>query len=282
MLHRLSSGPLTATIDSRGAQLTSLTHDGVEYIWGAVDPWNWSAPVLFPIISGLPGDTLVHEGRDYTIPSHGFARRTEWAAIGEGHFELVASPVTREQYPFDFRLIMRFTLGDELTVTHTVVNEGTETLPYLLGAHPAFLWPLPGAQPGADHVVSWRSGGETMRQAVQGLRAGRIPSPASPGRLILDRAFFAEDALLFDDLDPREVEYTAAGAATLRLRYNDFSRLGIWSKPNFGDFVCLEPWTGYPAPQGFSGDIVELPEAELLAVGDQREYSYSIAIEGAR
>lgn len=282
MLHHLSAGHLTATVDSLGAQLTSLTHDGVEYLWGASEPWRWSAPVLFPIISGLPGDTLVHDGAEYPIPSHGFARRTEWEATENGRFELAASPATRAQYPFDFRLIMQFELDDELTITHTVVNEGDEPLPYLLGGHPAFRWPLDGAEPGADHTVTWGSGGETMRQAVQGLRAGRIASPAVDGRLVLDRAYFAEDALLFDDLVPKQVEYSAPGAGTVRLRYDDFTRLGVWSKPSAGDFVCLEPWTGYPAPQGFAGDIVELPEATLLSIGEQREYRYSISIEGAR
>ena len=281
MLHSLGSGRLTATVDSLGAQLRSLALDGVDYLWNAGDPWNYSAPILFPIISALPDDTLVHNGAGYAIPSHGFARRTEWNPLGDGRFELAASDATRAQYPFEFRLVVEYTLDDALTVTHTVTNEGDEPLPFLLGGHPAFRWPLPGATADAEHSVSWQSGGTTMRQAVHGLRAGRIPSPAVGGRLVLDRSYFAEDALLFDDLSPREVTYTAPGAGAVTMRYDDFSRLGIWSKPQSGDFVCLEPWTGYPAPQGFAGDIVELPEATLLAVGEQREFSYSVSIEGA-
>lgn len=281
MLHSVGAGRLTAAIDSRGAQLRSLALDGIEYLWSADDPWNWSAPVLFPIISGLPDDTLAHNGVPYPIPSHGFARRTEWSFLGDGRFELTASDATREQYPFDFRLIIQFTVDDALTVTHTVINEGTEPLPFLLGAHPAFRWPLPGARADAQHSVSWESGGQTMRQAVKGLRPGRIASPAVDGRLVLDRSYFAEDALLFDDLSPREVAYSAEGAATITMRYSDFSRLGIWSKPHSGDFVCLEPWSGYPAPQGFDGDIVDLPEATLLPAGEQQEFSYSVSIEGA-
>jgi hypothetical protein len=39
------------------------------------------------------------------------------------------------------------------------------------------------------------------------------------------------------------VNVAAPGAATVTMRYDDFSRLGIWSKPHAGDFVCLEPWT---------------------------------------
>jgi len=278
-LHTVGDGSLTAQIDSLGAQLRSLQLDGVEYLWGAGDPWNWSAPVLFPLISGLPGDELQHDGQRYPIPSHGFARRTEWAVLDDGRFELAASAETRAQYPFEFRLQLEFAVTDRLTVTHAVHNDGDEPLPYLLGGHPAFRWPLPGAT--GEHQVTWARGGETMRQAVNGLRPGRIPSPAVEGHLTLQKQFFAEDALLFDDLSPRAVTYTAPGAARLTLRYDDFTVLGIWSKSQGADFVCLEPWSGYPAPQGFDGDVTTLPGIELLPSGETRTVSYSIQIEGA-
>ena len=278
-LHSVGTGRLTATVDSAGAQLRSLKFDGVEYLWNAGDPWNWSAPVLFPIISGLPGGELQHAGQRFPIPSHGFARHSEWAVMGDGLFELAASEATRAQYPFDFRLQLEFAVADRLTVTHTVRNEGTEPLPYLLGGHPAFRWPLPGAI--GEHTVTWSQGGETMRQAVGGLRPGRIPSPAVDGRLVLQKPYFAEDALLFDDLEPRAVSYSAPGAARVTMHYDDFAVLGIWSKAQGADFVCLEPWTGYPAPQGFDDDISTLPGIELLAAGAERQYRYSVTIEGA-
>ena len=278
-LHSFGSGRLVAQVDSLGAQLRSLRWNGTEHLWNAADPWNWSAPVLFPIISGLPGDELQHNDERYSMPSHGFARRTEWAVLDDGRFELAASEATRAQYPFEFRLQLEFTVTDHLTVTHTVHNDGDEPLPYLLGGHPAFRWPLPGAT--GEHEVSWTRGGETMRQAVNGLRPGRIPSPAVDGRLVLQMQYFAEDALLFDDLSPKQVTYTAPGAARLTMRYDDFAVLGIWSKSQGADFVCLEPWSGYPAPQGFDGDITTLPGIELLPVGEARTVSYSIAIEGA-
>ena len=278
-MHTIGNGRLIAQIDSLGAQLHSLQLDGTEYLWGAGDPWNWSAPVLFPLISGLPGDELQHNGQRYAIPSHGFARRTQWAVTGPARFELAATDATRAQYPFEFRLEVEFSVTDRLTVTHTVHNDGDEPLPYLLGGHPAFVWPLPGAT--GDHEVTWQQGGETMRQAVGGLRPGRIPSPAIDGRLVLQKHYFAEDALLFDDLSPKAVSYTAPGAARLTMSYDDFAVLGIWSKSQGADFVCLEPWTGYPAPQGFDDDITDLPGIELLPVGESRTVGYSIAIEGA-
>ena len=277
-IHSVGDGRLRATVDSFGAQLRSLTLDGTEYLWQAGDPWHYSAPVLFPIISGLPGDELQHEGERYGIPSHGFARRTEWAVTGPARFELGSSEATRAQYPFEFRLELEFAITDALTVTHTVHNDGDEPLPYLLGGHPAFVWPLPGAT--GEHTVEWGSGGESLRQAVKGLRPGRIPSPSVDGVLTLQKSLFAEDALLYDDLSPRAVSYTAPGAGRVTMRYDDFAVLGIWSTAEGAPFVCLEPWTGYPAPQGFDGAITTLPGIELLPPGESRNHTYSIAIEG--
>lgn len=270
---------LAASIDSFGAQLRSLRYHGVEYLWNAGEAWGYSSPVLFPIISALPGDTLQHEGTSYTIPSHGFARRSEWSPAGLGTFELTANDVTRAQYPFEFHLTAQYTVETQLGVTYTVANRGDGPMPFLLGGHPAFRWPLPGATPNAAHEVRWTSGGDSMRQAVHGLRPGRIDSPAVDGRLVLDRAQFAEDAMLFDDIEPRAVTYTASGAARITLEYADYPRLGIWSKPVEGDFVCLEPWSGYPATADFEGDLLDLPEATVLAPGESRQYRYSVTIE---
>lgn len=282
---RIAFGRVAAEIDANGAQLRSLTVDDIEYLWAATEPWLWSAPVLFPIISGLPNDELIHGGMRYPIVSHGFARRSLFTLERQEsslvRFSLSESPSTLASYPYRFLLQLAFELGDNtLTVTHTVTNTGDEVLPFMLGGHPAFRWPLPGADSADNHTVSWMHGGETMRQAVGGLRPGRIPSPAVDGRVRLERSQFAEDAMLFDDLQPREVTYSAPNTARVILRYDDFRRLGIWSKREHAEFVCLEPWSGYPAPQGFDGEFSELPEVTALEPGDNKILTYSITIEG--
>lgn len=280
----IGTGALTVGIDSLGAQLGSVSLGGTELLWQREAPWGYSAPVLFPIISTLPGDELLHDGRRYPIKSHGIARISEFELIASdanaATFVLRSSESTRAAYPFDFELQIAFTVAETLlTVAHRVVNTGTEHLPFLIGAHPAFLWPLPGATAGADHTVSWQTGGSTMRQAVNGLLPDRFPSPAVDGTLVLRREQFALDAMLFDDLVPRAASYTADGAPRITMHFGDFGRFGIWSKAQGGDFVCLEPWSGYPATADFDGDIVDLPEAELLIAGEHRTFTYSLEIQ---
>ena len=70
----ISNEFLTATFSELGAELKSLKCEGKEYIWHD-DPafWSGSAPVLFPICSGLKDDEFIFEGKTYSIPKHGFA-----------------------------------------------------------------------------------------------------------------------------------------------------------------------------------------------------------------
>jgi len=282
----ISTGSLSVGIDSLGAQLGSVAFEGTELLWQRADPWNYSAPVLFPIISKLPDGTLHHNGEQYPIASHGVARTAEFELVRSepdaATFLLRANESTRSAYPFDFDLFLGFSvLGSRLTVNHLVVNTGAEPLPFLLGGHPAFQWPLPGAAAGADHTVIWGTGGSTMRQAVNGLLPDRLDSPAVDGRLVLAKEQFARDALLFDDLVPRIATYTAEGAPSITMHFGDFPRFGIWSKSEGADFICLEPWSGYPATADFTGDIIDLPEIELLAPGESRDFSYILEIEAS-
>ena len=280
----IGTGRLRAAFESRGAQLRSLRLDGTELLWQAEDPWHYSAPVLFPLISKLPDNRLVHAGRTHDIPSHGVARTAEWESIDHApdtaSYVLRSSAETREAFPFDFVLLLEARVsGSSLELAYTVTNTGDETLPFLLGGHPAFHWPLPGAVADAPHTVTWGSGGSTMRQAVNGLRPGRLDSPVVDGELVLRRGYFAEDALLFDDIEPRVATYSAPGAASVTLHYADYPVLGVWSKR--GDdaaFVCLEPWSGYPATADFAGDIIDLPGAELLAPETSRTFRHTIEI----
>lgn len=66
---------MSATIALQGAELASVKgQDGAELLWQGGPEWPRRAPVLFPIVGRLAGDTLRHGGRTYRMTQHGFAR----------------------------------------------------------------------------------------------------------------------------------------------------------------------------------------------------------------
>lgn len=150
----IASEELTARINPLGAELWSLTDAaGAEYMTDA-DPAFWSghAPFLFPIVGALSGDTLRLDGREFSMPKHGFARRSAFAPVhaegAEARFRLTDSPATREVYPFGFVLEVAYRIdGMTLHTEVSVFNPNAEALPFSFGFHPAFAWPLPGGFP---------------------------------------------------------------------------------------------------------------------------------------
>ena len=147
----IQNGELSASIDSKGAQLMSLALAGSEYLWQG-DPRWWAkrAPILFPIVGSLRGGCAVSTQGEISLGRHGFARDVEHEVVAQDEssvtFEIRDTPQTREKFPYAFRLNMTYALTGEASLTQTfrVENTGDVTLPFSVGGHPAFNVPAPG------------------------------------------------------------------------------------------------------------------------------------------
>ena len=81
MIYKIENEFLTCEIKSMGAELHSLKSkdNGKEYIWyGREEIWYGQAPILFPVIGQLNSDRYFYEGKAYSLPKHGFARKLEF------------------------------------------------------------------------------------------------------------------------------------------------------------------------------------------------------------
>ena len=282
----LRHGDYEAELNPLGAELARFRWRGLDLLWDG-DPrwWGRRAPVLFPIVGRLNGDTLRHEGRAHRVPQHGFARDLPWEALEAddsfAFLRLRDSEATRESYPFAFELTQRAELSEAgLRADFTLTNPGAEELIACLGVHPAFRWPLPGGRR-EEHRLEFESEEpEPMRRLMEGLLcAAPQASPLTTSPLPLNDALFAEDALIFDRLRSRRLRYTAPGAPVVELAW-DFPHFGIWTKPG-APFLCLEPWQGFADPEGFDGEFRDKPGTVRLAPGESRRWSYCIAAREA-
>ncbi|MBF7010068.1 aldose 1-epimerase family protein [Novosphingobium resinovorum] len=287
----ISSGDLTARINPLGAELWSLTDSfGREYMTDA-DPafWTGHAPLLFPIVGALNGDTYRLDGEEYGLPRHGFARKSVFEVLEAGTdralFRLTDSPETRAVYPFAFMLEMAFRLeGTALFTEARVINSGDASLPFSLGFHPGFAWPLPGGATKADHVVAFEQPEPQPIRRIDGPTGLLLPEPvASPveGHILpLDAALFEEDAVIWDRLSSRALTYGAPGGTQLAIAFPDTPMLGIWQKPGAA-YLCIEPWQGHADPLGFAGDFREKPGVITLAPGEARSFRMDVAVLSA-
>jgi galactose mutarotase-like enzyme len=278
----LEDARLRAAISPHGAELQSLTPAGGEDVmWGAGPEWPRHSPLLFPIVGRLEGEALLHEGRVYQMPKHGFARDSAFRVAAQDAascvLDLRDTPATRAVYPFAFTLALTYRIHDgALTIDYAVANPGPEPLPFSLGAHPAFRWPL-GDAPKTAHALAFeREETAPVRRLVgEKLGPGR-PTPVEGRTLRLREDLFAEDALVFDHVNSRSVTYGAPGGPSVRVSWSGFRELGVWMKPG-ADFLCIEPWRGYDTPVEFDGPFVDKPGVVTLAPGGTARFGLTIA-----
>lgn len=287
--HRIASGRLAATVDSAGAELVGLEEAGAgELLWRAGPEWPRHAPVLFPIVGRLTNDALRHGGATYRVTQHGFARDMPfaWTERGATRAALVLEDdaATRALYPFAFRLEMSFEIADDaLTVASRVVNPGRDVLPFCIGAHPGFRWPLVDGVAKAAHVVMFETQETGARRTVEGGLLGPDgPLPFDGRTLPLSEALFARDALVMPGLASRSVRYAALSPEgeelkALTVSWRCYEDLGIWSAPGGAPFLCVEPWRGMASSVGWDGAFLDKPGVVRLAPGEAMEFAWRVA-----
>jgi galactose mutarotase-like enzyme len=257
-----------AKISETGAELKSLANllTGQEHIWHG-DPawWNGSAPVLFPVIGGRKDGAYTYEGKKYTLPSHGFARGSEFSITRAGadsaELILCSSPKTRENYPFDFSLKVSFALERAgIGIRYEVTNTGPARMYFSIGSHPAFVVPFAGGALENYYVLFEREECIERWFFKDGMVvAGKTEDVLQNSRVLgLTRSMFDEGIMIFKR--PASREFAIANSRNthaVRVVTEGVPYLGIWSKPGGAPFLCIEPWHGIPDMSDASGDLVE-------------------------
>jgi galactose mutarotase-like enzyme len=285
--HTIRNDQIAATIKRHGAELCSLkTAAGAELIWGAGPEWPRHSPLLFPIVGRLKNDALHHRGVTYPMGQHGLARDHDfdWIARNDKSCALVLTDndETRKRYPFAFRLSVAFALeGSDLDISFEVTNSGSEVLPASIGAHPAFSWPLLPTLAKEEYALTFSDDEPAPVRRLRGglMRATPESNPVQGRTLALSERLFEDDAIIFDQLKSTEVSYAAKTGPSIRVSWNGFPQLGVWSKLGT-TLLCIEPWCGFASPEEFDGEFSDKPGLMHLAPGAQRTFNYRISVGG--
>ena len=260
MILTISNKNLTATINTIGAELVTLEKNGRNYIWQVDETfWNKTSPVLFPIVGKLINDSYTFNGKKYTLPRHGFARNMEFSIDKRSEhqviFKLNETEITKANYPFDFKLFLAYTLMDnELVIEYFVRNQSEDILPFSIGAHPAFVisenfenYSLQFNKEDVfetHHLENERFNGKTTLVETEN------------NAISLNYALFEKDALVFKHLKSNEVVLKHKNKNILKVNFDNFPYLGIWTKCN-APFLCMEPWCGLADSEKHNGDFLE-------------------------
>jgi galactose mutarotase-like enzyme len=278
----ISNSNLTAQINHFGAELFSLKNSqNKEYIWeGNPAFWGKHSPILFPIVGTLKNNCFHYKESEYHLSRHGFARDVEFELIEKSEnsatFSLTSSEDSRKVYPFDFELQICYSLEEnELNIGYKVINKNDSIMPFSIGAHPAFALPKPFESYALlfEHneiLTSYELENDLLSDYFSTIKMINNQVP-------LNYSLFEKDALIFKKLESKSITILENQNPLLRVRFDNFPNLGIWTKSN-SPFLCIEPWLGYSDIVHSTGNILEKEGIQLLEPKKSLECNFNIEI----
>ena len=289
-IYTLQNQELTAQFASRGAELKSLKDNrtGQEYMWcGDAAYWGRTSPVLFPLVGACKNNEYTHQGKQYSMSQHGFARDMEFSLLTQTGdslwFGLSETEETLAKYPFAVRLELGYRLeGRSLTVLWRVKNPGRETLYFSIGGHPAFNCPLKPGERQTDYSLLFDAKDKLVSRVLEpwGVTDERREFSLADGRLPITADLFDRDALIVEDHQAHRVSLVRPEGETYLTVEFEATLFGIWSpKGKQAPFVCIEPWYGRADHMDFQGELCEREWGNRLEPEETFEAIYRIVVE---
>ena len=133
----LKNDRVCLTVSDFGAEMTSLTLDGFEYLWSPDERYyNRTSPCLFPITGRFMDGFYTHNGKQYPMQLNGIAMEKTFTVTyyseTELTLELREDEYTLSVYPYPFTLVMNYRLdGQKLHITYTVTNRSDEPMEFI-------------------------------------------------------------------------------------------------------------------------------------------------------
>ena len=296
MNYQIKNSHITAQINSFGAQLNSLkkaddkSDKNLEYIWQANPQyWNRHAPILFPIVGRLKDDEYFYKEKTYKMTQHGFARDCDFELVKKEDdylkFRLCNSEKSLEIYPFLFELDISYELiENKLVISYEVKNKTNGEMYFSIGAHPAFNWPLNSNENNEtknDAFFEFDNISKTKRYFLndKGLVYDNSDLEILENKIPLSEELFKDDALVFNDLSIKTVAFkNTKNNKYIKLDFDKFPYLGLWSKPSGAPFLCIEPWIGVADSFDSSKKLEEKAGMIKLEIDEVFTSFYSIEI----
>jgi len=251
---------LTVGINTFGSEISYIKGSGgTEFLWnGDETVWSGRAPVLFPICGGLKDDTYTFEGKKYSLPKHGFGRKSEFEGkiinSLKAEFVLKSNEETLKNYPFEFCLKITFELeGNKLKVLNEVENLSDKAMYFSIGAHEGYACPE-GIE---EYYIDFERNVTLKSFILDGnlLEENSVMILENESCLPLKYDYFAVDALVFKNVEFKKATLRhKKSSKAVTVEFGESEYFLLWTKPGAG-YICLEPWNGIQDIVGSGYDI---------------------------
>ena len=297
MIIEVKSDQLTVQFITLGGALSSIKdRDGIEYLWqGDATYWSGQAPVLFPICGSLREDTAFYSHADGTetkgsIPRHGLVRKNEFELVNQTEnsvtFAIEDDENTYQNYPYHFRLEITYLVtGKTVRTQYKIFNKETsKVMPFFIGGHPGFNCLLLDDEVYEDYYLEFEKE-ETCSVPRPFPETGlldfqdRSPWLVSQKEVDLSYDLFSVDAVTLDELQSRTIALRSRKHDKgLKVNFQEFPNLIIWSTLNKGPFIALEPWSGLSTSLEEGDHLEDKKNVRLLEPGQVDQIGFDIEI----
>lgn len=285
-MHILQNEHLIIESKNSGAELTRIfcKKQNKEILWsGDSKYWGRQSPILFPIVGKLKDNTTIIEDCTYTMGQHGFARDLDFELIqADNHsvsYRLVSSETTHSLYPYDFELLIKYTLIDsEVRIDWNVVNKDSKEMYFSIGAHPAFN--IDNSL--SDYCLEFKSKDNISQITLNGPYSDKDFVLEKLNTLLLNPDLFSNDALIYTNIDKVTIKNNK-DESFVNVNFTDFPLVGIWT-PYYKDsnstapFLCIEPWYGLADSVDSDGQYKNKKYINKLDPSECFSVSYSISV----
>ncbi len=291
MLFNLQNNDAAAVVRSHGGELVSFLCDGIEYVWqGIPEHWSGQAPILFPVCCSPKDGKMAHNGKEYPMRKHGFARDGEFEPVYISKNKVILEQRETEEtlrmFPFCYSLKAEYTLHESgFDARFIVKNLDKNEMTFCIGGHPGFNCPMTPEDGGfEDYSLYFRNAeGCTVSLTKDGYMNSSVPKCdrlRGTNELPLKYADFDNDAMIVEGLQEKSVELLSRKTGHgIRFDFEGFDALGLWTPDHKkSPFLCLEPWNGLPADVDETTDAKRKKYARTIAPGAEYAVGYSVQV----
>lgn len=274
-------GHLSSIFDKK--KNTEIIYQPLEKSWQGQDIF------IFPFIARLKDGFYIYKGKRYEFKNHGLIRymKGEYFSNNENEEGYIfrSDFETKERYPFDFVATVKYKLnGNEIECEYSVRNCDNEEMPFEIGMHPAFL--LPGSFKSdvfemKDNKIVFNGANELVRLKQDDTFSFMTSEKEiiKNNEMDLSKDLFRKiNTYIFESKNINNIVLYKKDNSKITLNFNHSQFIAVWSDNYYGNYVCIEPWSGLPDYIDPKREISEKPFMKFLKPGKTFKYSYSIKV----
>ncbi|MEL7148400.1 MAG: hypothetical protein AAFO69_18645, partial [Bacteroidota bacterium] len=161
-----------------------------------------------------------------------------------------------------------------------VKNNQTNPMPFTLGYHPGFNWPLIEEDNPETYSLVF-NGHETADRLLMGNNLITGVSEdylQNQSRLNLSKSLFQDDAIILQGMQSQSVSLKSSlHNKKVVMEFGKVPYLAFWSPKKQGHFVCIEPWYGLPDDVETNGDF--RAKKGMMELEKEESFQWSCSIE---